>query len=260
MNSQKQLDLNHLAQAFSVRDLNIKIFSDGADMDSILEAQRAGIVSGFTTNPTLMAKAGATHYMTFAREALRHVRDLPISFEVFSDEMDGMREQALILAGLAENVYVKIPVTNTRRESTAGLIRELAAQGIKLNVTAIMSLRQVAEVAQALSDETPSIISVFAGRIADSGRDPLPIMREAKQILAGHSRAELLWASPREVFNIVQAASIGCHIITVTPDLLAKTANLGRDLDEFSLDTVKMFYNDAVKSRFHIGQDERPGP
>lgn len=239
---------------FSIKDLHIQIYSDGADMDSILEAQQAGIVSGFTTNPTLMAKAGVTSYMTFAREVLSRVKKLPISFEVFSDEMDGMREQALILNDLADNVYVKVPVTNTRRESTAALVRELSARGIKLNVTAILSIRQVHEVAEALSPETPSIVSVFAGRIADTGRDPVPLMVEAKSILQKLPKAELLWASPREVLNIVQADRIGCDIITVTPDLLAKASALGRDLEDFSLDTVKMFYRDACKSQFHIAK------
>lgn len=239
-------------EKLSLKTLNIKIFSDGADMDSILEAQAAGIVSGFTTNPTLMAKAGVSGYMTFAREVLSRVREMPFSFEVFSDEMTGMKEQAMILHNLADNVYVKVPVTNTRAESTADVIRELAREGVKLNVTAIMSLRQVEEVAAALSPDVPSIVSVFAGRIADTGRDPMPIMRRAKELIAHLPQAELLWASPREVLNIVQADQIGCHIITVTPDLLAKAKNLGRDLDDFSLDTVKMFYRDACQSNFYI--------
>lgn len=251
-----QKDSNGITEAKpkapSLKNLKIKIFSDGADMDSILEAQAAGIVSGFTTNPTLMAKAGVSGYMTFAREVLSCVRDLPFSFEVFSDEMMGMKEQAMVLHNLAKNVYVKVPVTNTRSESTADIIRELALEGVKLNVTAIMSLRQVEEVAAALSPETPSIVSVFAGRIADTGRDPIPLMREAKEMLKHLPMAELLWASPRELLNIVQADQIGCDIITVTPELLAKAKNLGRDLDDFSLDTVKMFYNDACKSNFYI--------
>ncbi|MDD2236832.1 MAG: transaldolase [Kiritimatiellae bacterium] len=236
----------------SLKSLKVKIFSDGADMDSILEAQASGIVSGFTTNPTLMAKAGVSGYMMFAREVLSRVRDLPFSFEVFSDEMKGMKEQAMVLHNLAENVYVKVPVTNTRSESTAGVIRELVAEGVKLNVTAIMSLSQVKEVAAALSPDIPSIVSVFAGRIADTGRDPIPLMREAKEMLTNLPKAELLWASPREVLNIIQADQIGCDIITVTPELLAKAKNLGRNLDDFSLDTVKMFYSDACKSNFYI--------
>ncbi len=241
-----------MSSSFNIRDLRIKIYSDGADMDSIMEAHRVGIVRGFTTNPTLMAKAGVTSYMTFAREVLNRVRDLPISFEVFSDELAEMNRQAAVLAGLADNVYVKIPVTNTRGESTASLISDLAKQGIKLNITAIFSLRQVRSVLDALSSETPSIVSVFAGRIADTGRDPVPIMIEAGKMMKGMSRAELLWASPREVFNIIQADSVGCDIITVTPDLLARAVNLGRDLEDFSLDTVKMFHRDAGQCNFHI--------
>jgi len=199
-----------------------------------------------------MAKAGITNYLTFATEVLRVVRDLPVSFEVFSDDPAGMRKQALRLNELGENVYIKIPITNTKRTPTAPLIRELAGRGLKLNITAIMTLQQVREVAGALEGKTPSIVSVFAGRIADSGRDPIPIMREALSILKPLPAAELLWASPREVLNIVQADEIGCHIITITPDLLAKASNLGKGLEEYSLETVKMFYHDAVRSGFTI--------
>ena len=235
-----------------LQDLNIKIFSDGADLDSIIEAYNKGVVKGFTTNPTLMAKAGITNYLMFAEEVLRVVKDLSVSFEVFSDDFGEMREQALRLAALADNVYVKIPVTNTEQKSAAPLIKDLSLRGLKLNVTAIMSLRQVEEVAEALNPKVPAIVSVFAGRIADSGRDPIPIMIESRGILEHLPKAELLWASPREALNIIQADSIGCHIITVTPDLLAKSKNFGKDLEEFSLDTVKMFYNDANKSGFKI--------
>ena len=235
-----------------LQDLNIKIFSDGADLDSIIEAYNKGIVKGFTTNPTLMAKAGITNYLMFAEEVLRVVKDLSVSFEVFSDDFDEMREQALRLAALANNVYVKIPVTNTERKTAAPLIKDLSHRGLKLNVTAIMSLRQVEEVAEALNPKVPAIVSVFAGRIADSGRDPIPVMIESRGILEHLSKAELLWASPREALNIIQADAIGCHIITVTPELLAKSKNFGKDLEEFSLDTVKMFYNDAKKSGFKI--------
>ncbi len=252
MQKRKLVDAGNITTPFTLRDLSIKIFSDGADMDSILEAQRAGIVRGFTTNPTLMAKAGVTSYMTFAREVLSRIRSLPVSFEVFSDEMHEMKQQARALAGLSANVYVKIPVMNTRCEPTSSLIKELASEGIKLNITAIMSTSQVQEVVDALSDDVPSIVSVFAGRIADTGRDPLPIMAESLRIVAKRPRAELLWASPREALNIIQADSIGCHIITVTPELLAKTSNFGRELDEFSLSTVKMFYEDARRSGFSI--------
>lgn len=233
-------------------DLRIKIFSDGADLDTIIDAYSKGVVKGFTTNPTLMCKAGITNYMTFAVEVLRVVKDLSVSFEVFSDDFPTMREQALKLAELADNVFVKIPVTNTKRESAAPLIKELAGRGLKLNVTAIMSLRQVKEVAAALNPAVPAIVSVFAGRIADSGRDPLPVMKESLEILKPLPKAELLWASPREALNIIQADAMGCHIITVTPDLLSKAKNFAKDLEDFSLDTVKMFYNDAVKSGFRI--------
>ena len=235
-----------------LQDLNIKIFSDGADLDSIIEAYNKGVVKGFTTNPTLMAKAGITNYLMFAEEVLRVVKDLSVSFEVFSDDFDEMREQALRLAALADNVYVKIPVTNTERKSAAPLIKDLSHRGLKLNVTAIMSLRQVEEVAEALNPKVPAIVSVFAGRIADSGRDPIPLMIESRGILEHLPKAELLWASPREALNIIQADAIGCHIITVTPELLAKSKNFGKDLEDFSLDTVKMFYNDAKKSGFKI--------
>jgi len=236
----------------SLQDLHIKIFSDGADLDSIIEAYNKGVVKGFTTNPTLMAKAGITNYLMFAEEVLRVVKDLSVSFEVFSDDFDEMREQALKLAALADNVYVKIPVTNTERKSAAPLIRDLARRGLKLNVTAILSLRQVEEVASALNPKVPAIVSVFAGRIADTGRDPIPLMIESRGILDGLPKAELLWASPREALNIIQADAIGCDIITVTPDLLAKAKNFDKDLEDFSLDTVKMFYNDAKKSGFKI--------
>jgi transaldolase len=241
-----------IEHAPKLKDLKIKIFSDGADLDSIIDAYNKRVVKGFTTNPTLMSKAGITNYVAFAMEVLRIVTDLPVSFEVFSDDFDGMREQALKLTKLAENVYVKIPVTNTRRESGAPLIKELAGRGLKLNITAILTLRQVREVAAALNPGVPAIVSVFAGRIADTGRDPLPIMRESLEILKPLPKAELLWASPREVLNIVQADQMGCHIITVTPDILAKAGKLDMDLDDLSLDTVKMFYNDAVKSGFRI--------
>lgn len=232
--------------------LKIKIFSDGADLDSIAEAYQQRVVSGFTTNPTLMAKAGVTNYISFAREMLKIVPDLPVSLEVFSDDFDGMRRQARVLNDLAPNVYVKIPVSNTRRESACPLIRELAAAGVKLNITAILSLQQVRDVVNSLSPGVPSIVSVFAGRIADSGRDPVPLMKQALEINNTVKGAELLWASPREPLNILQAERLGCHIITVTPELLAKSKNFGKSLEDFSLETVKMFYSDAVKSGFKI--------
>lgn len=236
----------------ALRDLKVKIFSDGADLDSIQEAHERGVVRGFTTNPTLMAKAGVVNYLNFAREVLRIVPDLPVSFEVFSDDCDGMQRQALILDALGRNVYVKIPITNTRGESTAPLIRTLSARGVKLNITAMMPLRQVHDVVDALAPETPAIVSMFAGRIADSGRDPLPYMSAALELLKARPRAELLWASPREALNIIQADQIGCHIITVTPDLLAKAHAFGKQLDAFSLETVKMFFDDARRSGYTL--------
>ncbi len=235
-----------------LEDLKIRIFSDGADLDSIAAARQRGLVKGFTTNPTLMARAGVTHYLHFAREVLRIVPDLPVSFEVFSDEFDEMERQAHVLAALGPNVYVKIPITNTRREPSAPLIARLSRGRIPLNITAILTLQQVRDVAAALDPACPAFVSVFAGRIADSGRDPVPIMREALEILRPLPKAELLWASPREALNILQAEWIGCPIITVTPDLLARADNFGKDLDEFSLETVRMFHEDARKSGFCI--------
>ena len=235
-----------------LNQLRIKIFSDGADLDSIQEACQKKVVHGFTTNPTLMAHAGVTNYLTFAKEVLRMVPDLPVSFEVFADDFEGMRRQAFILNELADNVYVKIPITNTKDESSCPLIHDLSQQSIKLNITAMMTLEQIRAVAAALDPRTSAFVSVFAGRIADAGRDPLPVMQEALYILKPLPKAELLWASPREALNILQADQIGCHIITVTPELLAKAKNFGKDLNEFSLDTVKMFYNDAIKSGFSL--------
>lgn len=242
-------DSGHIS---ALSDLKIKIFSDGADLDSIIEAYQAGVVKGFTTNPALMSQAGITNYLTFAREVLRVVSDLPVSFEVFSDDFDGMRRQALTLAELGENVYVKIPITNTKRKSACPLIDELTRQGLKLNVTAMLTLQQVRDLAAVLKPEVPSIVSVFAGRIADTGIDPVPVMKEALEIIRPLPEAELLWASPREALNIIQADQMGCHIIAVTPAVLKKTDCYGKDLDEFSLDTVKMFYNDAKNSGFDI--------
>lgn len=243
---------NEMEEIPRFEDLKIKIFSDGADLDSIAEACHVGVVKGFTTNPSLMARAGITNYMAFAKEVLKIVRDLPVSFEVFSDEFDEMRYQALKINELAPNVYVKIPVTNTRRDSAAPLIRELHAKGIKLNVTALLSLGQVREVFEVLDEGVPAFVSVFAGRIADTGRDPLPLMKAALELIRPKRKAELLWASPREVLNLMQAELMGCHVITMTPDLLSKAAKFGMDLECLSLDTVKMFYNDARKSGFKI--------
>ena len=231
----------------------IKIFADGASVTSMLEAARDPRISGFTTNPTLMRKAGVADYRAFAREVLAGIRDKPISFEVFADDVAGMRRQAREIAAWGDNVYVKVPVTNTRGAATTDLVRELAAGGVKLNVTALCTLDQVREVARALAGGAPSVISVFAGRIADTGRDPIPLMREALSICrAAHRGIELLWASPREVLNIVQAAEIGCDIITVTSDLLAKLPLIGKPLDAFSLETVQMFHRDADAAGYEL--------
>ncbi len=206
------------------------------------------LISGFTTNPTLMRRSGVTDYTTFAKEVLTAITDLPISFEVVADEFDEMRRQALRIASWASNVLVKIPVTNSRGESSTDLIRELSLEGLKLNVTAILSLRQVWSVAQALATDNGAVVSVFAGRVADTGRDPIPLMTAALDILSDTPKAELLWASPREILNVVQADAIGCQIVTVTHDLLKKLSGLGRDLDDVSLDTVAMFKRDADQS------------
>jgi len=231
----------------------IKIFADGASLPSMLESARDPRIAGFTTNPTLMRKAGVTDYREFARQVLAEIRDKPISFEVFADDIENMRRQAREIATWGDNVNVKIPVTNTRGEPSTELIRELAAAGVKLNVTAICTLAQVRDVAQALAGGAPSIVSVFAGRIADTGRDPIPLMREALGICrAADRRIQLLWASPRELLNIVQAAEMGCDIITVTPDLLAKLALYGKDLATFSLETVQMFYRDAQAAGYKL--------
>ena len=226
----------------------LKIFADGADLDSLLALAEKPYITGFTTNPTLMRKAGVTDYPGFAREVLRHIADRPISFEVFADDLSGMRAQALEIASWGPNVYVKIPITNTAGLSTAEITRELSSEGVQVNVTALMTLAQVEETVAAVADGAPSCISLFAGRIADTGVDPVPMVREAVEALKGAPRAELIWASPREVLNIVQAAEAGCHIITVTHDLLAKLGGLGKDLHVFSLETVQMFHDDAAAS------------
>jgi transaldolase len=232
--------------------LKVKIFADGADLDGILELYRSPYITGFTTNPTLMRKSGISDYEKFSRQVLEHISDRPISFEVFSDEFDEMERQARKIASWGKNVYVKIPVTNTRRESSVGLVCRLAPEGVKLNVTALMTLEQVTTVSKALGSYAPSYISVFAGRIADTGFDPVPLMKEAVQIMCPYPNQELIWASPRELLNIFHADDIGCHIITVTHDILKKLSSVGKDLDEFSLDTVKMFYSDAQKAGFRI--------
>jgi len=235
-----------------VPDLKIKVFADGADRAEMLNFYANPLIRGFTTNPTLMAKAGITDYESFARSVLAVIRDRPVSFEVFSDDLAEMDRQARKIASWAANVYVKIPVTNTRREPTLDLISSLSHSGVKVNVTAMLTLEQVREVAGVLTGGAPSFVSVFAGRIADTGRDPVPIMAEALAVLKADPSMELIWASPREVLNIFQADAIGCHIITVTGDLLKKLQLTGKDLGDYSLETVQMFYNDARKSGFRL--------
>jgi len=230
----------------------IKLYADGADLEGMIEEYKKGIASGFTTNPTLMKKAGVKSYEEFAKAALKAIPDLPISFEVFSDDFAGMEREARKIAGWGQNVYIKIPVTNTKGESTALLVKKLSHDGLKLNVTAILTVEQVKTVAKALSPATPSIVSVFAGRIADTGVDPMPIMKESVKTLKSNPKAELLWASTRELLNLVQAESCGCHIITITNDILKKVPLVGKDLSDLSLETVQMFYSDAQSAGYKI--------
>jgi transaldolase len=232
--------------------LATRIFADGADLDGILALAADQRISGFTTNPTLMWKAGLTDYAEFAQRLLERITRYPISFEVFADDADEMRRQAHTIAAWGENVYVKIPVTTTSGESMAPLIRELSEGGIKVNVTALFTVAQVELVTAAVKDGEPSYLSVFAGRIADAGIDPVPIMARAVDVMVDAPRAELIWASPREILNVVQADSVGCHIITMTHDLLAKLDLLGKDLDQFSLETVRMFHRDAAAAGFTL--------
>lgn len=234
------------------RDFRIKIYMDGADIEPMKAAYKAGTVKGFTTNPTLMRKSGISDYAAFAKAAIAAIPDLPISFEVFSDDFASMEAEARVIASWGGDTFIKIPISNTEGESAVPLIRKLSAEGFSLNVTAIMTLAQVRAVAEAVSSDSRTIVSVFAGRIADAGVDPVPVMREAKALLAGLPNAELLWASPREVLNLVQADEIGCEIITITADILAKVPTLGKDLDQFSLETVRMFYNDAKAAGFRL--------
>jgi transaldolase len=230
--------------------LGVKIFADGADIAGIRDMAQRPWIRGFTTNPTLMHKQGIRDYRAFAREALEVVRDRPISFEVFSDEFDEMERQAREIASWAKNVYVKIPVTNTRGDSSANLVHSLSAAGVQLNVTALLTLDQVREMSAALAGGAPSCISVFAGRIADTGVDPIPVMAAALRLLAPGQ--ELIWASPRELLNVFHAAAVGCHIITVTGDLLRKAHLVGKDLGELSLETVRMFHDDARAAGFSL--------
>ncbi len=235
-----------------VEQLSVRIFADGADLPSMLELYRKPYIKGFTTNPTLMRKAGISDYAAFAQKVLEAIPDRPISFEVFSDEFEEMERQAREIASWGANVYVKIPVTNTRREPAYDLVRRLAHAGVKVNVTALFSLAQVREVAAAVAGGAPACVSVFAGRVADTGYDPVPLMAAAVEMLCVAPDAELIWASPRELLNIFQADAVGCHIITVTHDILKKLSLVGYDLDDYSLDTVKMFYTDATQAGFAL--------
>lgn len=235
-----------------VEELKVKIFADGADKAGMLEMYEKPFVKGLTTNPTLMKKAGITDYRAFCKDILTSINDKPLSFEVFSDNFTEMERQALEIASWGDNVYVKIPITNTKQEACYGLVKRLAEQKVKLNVTALMTLDQVRNVVASLDPNVPSYVSVFAGRIADTGYDPVPLMTNAVEILKVAPAAELIWASPRELLNIFQADEIGCHVITVTNDILKKLSLVGYDLNEYSLDTVKMFYADAVAAGFKL--------
>ena len=235
-----------------VSDLAVKIFADGADRKGMLEMYAKPFIKGFTTNPTLMRKAGISDYRAFAKDILSAITDRPISFEVFSDEFDEMEREAREIAGWGANVNVKIPVTNTRGEPSYDLVARLAKDGVRLNVTAIFTLEQVRDVVARLDPGVPAFVSVFAGRIADTGRDPIPHMIQAKALLGRAPKAELIWASPRELLNVFHADEAGCDVITVTNDILAKLSSVGKDLGQFSLETVRMFRDDAVKAGFRL--------
>jgi transaldolase len=234
----------------ALTELKVKIYADGADRAGMLELYRNPLIRGFTTNPTLMCKAGVSDYRAFAHDIIQAIPDRPISFEVFADEFAEMERQALEIASWGDNVYVKIPITNTRGQPSSDLVRRLARAGVRLNVTALMTLDQVRDISPYLAEGRSGYVSVFAGRIADTGRDPMPIMAAAVELLRPYSNLELIWASPRELLNIFQAEAVGCHIITVTHDVLKKLSLVGKDLHEYSLDTVKMFYDDGQKAGY----------
>jgi len=235
-----------------VEELKVKIFADGADKAGMLEMYEKPFIKGLTTNPTLMKKVGITDYRAFCKDILTSIKDKPLSFEVFSDDFSEMERQALEIASWGENVYVKIPITNTKQETCYDLVKRLAAKKVKLNVTALMTLDQVKNVVASLNPHVPSYVSVFAGRVADTGYDPLPMMAKSVDLLKAAPASELIWASPRELLNIFQADDIGCHVITVTNDILKKLSLVGYDLDQYSLDTVKMFYKDAIEAGFKL--------
>lgn len=243
-----------------IHGLRVKLFADGADLAGIREMAADPRIKGFTTNPTLMRKAGINDYAGFAKSALGVISDRPISFEVFADDFDLMERQAHTIAAWGTNVNVKIPVTNTRGEFCGPAIRRLCAAGVKVNVTAVMTLDQVEKTSDSLDRNTPAFVSVFAGRIADTGRDPIPVIRESLRILRDKPLAELIWASPRELLNVFQANEAGCHVITATNDILKKLAMVGKDLTEYSLETVKMFWNDAATAGYSIADEARSVP
>jgi transaldolase len=236
----------------SIGNLKIKIFADGANINEMLKLHKLDYVKGFTTNPTLMRKDGVTNYEKFAKDVLKEITDLPISFEVFSDDFDSMEKEARKISGWGKNVFVKIPITDTKGNSSIQLIKKLSDSGIALNITAILTTKQVEEVTKVINVNSKTIISVFAGRIADTGRDPIPYMLQAKKIIGDRKNVDLLWASSRELLNIFQADECGCNIITVTNDILKKLPMVGKDLSDLSLDTVKMFGNDAQKAGYKI--------
>jgi transaldolase len=235
-----------------IRELRVKLFADGADIAGMREMAANPLIKGFTTNPTLMRKAGIADYRAFAHDVLSEIPDRPVSFEVFADEFDEMEGQALEIASWGRNVYVKVPVTNTKKVFTGKLIERLSKTGVQLNVTAVMTVTQVEKITDCLASDTPAIISVFAGRIADTGRDPMPVMAQAVHAIRAKPHAELIWASPRELLNVFQADAIGCHIITATNDILKKLSLVGKDLEQYSLETVEMFYKDAKAAGYAI--------
>ena len=235
---------------FDLNSLKVKLFADGANVDGMVEMAGKDYIKGLTTNPSIMRKAGITDYRLFAKEVLKKITDKPVSFEVFSDDLTEMKRQALEIASWGENVYVKIPITNSIGLPTVSIIEDLTAQGCRINVTAVFTLAQVSSVFPALKSDIPSYVSIFAGRIADTGRDPVPIIKKAQEMLSDLNSCEIIWASPRELLNVFQAEECGCHIITATNELLGKLSLIGKDLDDYSLDTVKMFANDAMKSGY----------
>jgi transaldolase len=236
----------------TAKPLKIKLFQDGADINDMISAKNKGSVAGFTTNPTLMRKAGVTDFKAFAKNAIKAIPDMPLSFEVFSDDFETMEKEAREIASWGGDTFIKIPITNTEAQSSSVLIKKLSAEGFSLNVTAILTLDQVKEVAEAASVDSRLIVSIFAGRIADTGVDPVPLMSKALELIKHLPKAELLWASPREVLNVIQADDCGCHIITATPDIIAKIPLFGKSLAEYSLETVKMFHNDAIAAGYKL--------